>query len=417
MVNMTILRPFKGIRPQKELAHLVASRPYDVMSSQEAREDVKENPLSFLHVTKSEIDLPEEIDHYDQQVYWKAKANLQDMVNNGVMIKDKEESLYIYSLTMGSHTQSGILACASVDDYMNNIIKKHELTRIDKEQDRINHIRITGAQTGLVFLMYEPVSEIDTIVNHVTRSTPEYDFTTSDNVGHKLWTISDNKLVQALVTLFAKKVSKAYIADGHHRSASAANVCQEKRKESALYSGKEGFNFFISIFYPSNQVKVFDYNRVVKDLNGLENIQLIKKLSEKFDLKELGAVEFKSPGLHVIGMYLDKKWYSMSAKAHAYNPNDPISVLDVSILQNNVLGPILGIKDPRTDKRIDFVGGIRGMGELVKLVDSGAMIAAFAVHPVSVPQIMAIADAGKIMPPKSTWFEPKPRDGLIIHSI
>ncbi len=414
---MAILKPFKGLRPPKDIAKFIAARPYDVLNSKEAREEAKGNPYSLLHITKPEIDLPEHVDEHDPQVYDKAKENFELFKKNGWLIKDTEECFYIYAQTMNNHTQYGLVGCAGVDDYLNNIIKRHELTRKDKEEDRMKHVRVTNANMEPVFFTYKRVPEIDEIVKNIVKTQePEYDFITDDNIGHHFWVIRDKNTIQKLVDLFAK-VPYTYVADGHHRTAAAALVGKEKRELNPGFSGNEEFNFFLAVHFPDNQLKIIDYNRVVKDLNGLTAEQFIERLKEKFIVEEKGTEIYKPIRLHNFSMYLEGKWYSLDAKPGTYNDNDPIEVLDVTVLSKYVLDEILGIKDLRTDKRIDFVGGIRGLGELKKRVDSGEMKVAFALYPVTMKQLIDIADTDNIMPPKTTWFEPKLRSGLVVHLL
>lgn len=411
---MAVIRQFKAIRPTPEMAEKVAALPYDVVNSEEAAEMVIGNPYSFLHVDKAEIDLPAETDIYSPEVYEKAKSNLEKMITDGVLVQDEKPMLYVYELTMDGRSQTGLVACTSIDEYMQGIIKKHELTREDKEQDRIRHVDICNANTGPIFLAYRTVDEISEIVDNVKKNAPVYDFTSEDGIIHRAWIIDDEETINRLVKLF-KDVPNLYIADGHHRNASAAKVGLKRRNENPNYTGDEEFNYYLAVIFPSDQLKILDYNRVVKDLNGLSEEEFIKKLSEKFDIVETEG-RAKPNKAYDFGMYMDGKWYMLTAKDEIKS-KDAVKGLDVSILQDNVLIPILGIGDIRTDKRIDFVGGIRGLGELEKRVDSGEMKVAFAMYPTSIEQLMTIADENKIMPPKSTWFEPKLRSGLFIHSL
>jgi uncharacterized protein (DUF1015 family) len=414
---MAVIKPFRGLRPPVEIAKEIAARPYDVLNSKEARVEAEGNPYSLLHITKPEIDLPEGTDEHEPHVYEKAASNFVMFREKGWLVTDNEEYIYIYAQTMWGRTQYGVLACASVDDYLNNIIKKHELTRKDKEEDRMKHVRINNANMEPVFFSYRAVNEIDEIVNSVVKNQkPEYDFVTSDEIGHHFWVIKDPSTINKLVGLFAK-VDYLYVADGHHRTAAAALVGKEKREKNPGYNGNEEFNYFMAVIFPDNQLKIIDYNRVIKDLNGLSDEQLLAKLSEVFVVDEKGTDIYKPDKLHNFSMYLSGKWYSLTAKEGTFNDNDPIGVLDVTVLSNLVLDNILGIKDLRTDKRIDFVGGIRGLGELQKRVDSGEMKVAFALYPVSMKQLLDIADTGNIMPPKTTWFEPKLRSGLAVHLL
>ncbi|NVN95751.1 MAG: DUF1015 domain-containing protein [Bacteroidetes bacterium] len=415
---MAILKAFKGLRPPVTIAKDLASRPYDVLNSAEAREEAKGNDYSLLHIIKPEIDLPLGIDEHDQVVYEKAKENFLKFQNNKWLVQDEKEKLYIYAQTMDGLTQYGIVGCAGVEDYMNGIIKKHELTRKDKEEDRMKHVRITNANMEPVFFTYPAVEEIDIIVENIVKNQKaEYDFTANDDFGHHFWVINDDIIINKIIELFKLKVPYTYVADGHHRTAAAALVGNEKKSKNPNHNGSEEYNFFLAVHFPDNQLKIIDYNRVVKDLNGLTSAQLLEKLDRSFVLKEEGNEIYKPSKLHEFSMYLDHKWYSLVAKEGTYNDIDPIGVLDVTILSNLVLDNILGIKDLRTDKRIDFVGGIRGLGELKRRVDNGEMKVAFALYAVSMKQLIDIADTGNIMPPKTTWFEPKLRSGLIVHEL
>lgn len=414
---MAILKPFRGLRPPVELAAQVASRPYDVLNSEEARVEAEGNPFSLLHIIKPEIDLPEGIDEHSPEVYQKAVDNLRLFKSKGWLVRDEREYLYVYAQTMEGRTQYGIVGCASVDDYLNGVIKKHELTRADKEEDRMKHVRITDANMEPVFFAYPAVNEIDAIVaDTVASKRPEYDFVASDGFGHHFWLIDDPLVISRLVSLFAA-IPATYVADGHHRTAAAALVGKEKRSKNPAHNGTEEYNFFLAVHFPDNQLRIIDYNRVVKDLNGLTSSELLQKLEADFDVVQVGAEIYKPEALHVFSMYLEGSWYKLTAKPGRYNDNDPIGVLDVTILSALVLDKILGIKDLRTDKRIDFVGGIRGLGELKRRVDSGEMKVAFALFAVSMKQLIDIADTGNIMPPKTTWFEPKLRSGLVVHEL
>ncbi len=414
---MAILKPFKGLRPPKEISQKLASRPYDVLNSQEARIEVLDNPYSLLHIIKPEIDLAENIDEHAGEVYDKAFENLARFRANHWLMQDDEEYLYIYAQTMNGKTQYGIVGCAGVEDYMNGIIRKHELTRKDKEEDRMKHVRITNANMEPVFFTYPAVAEIDAIVNRIVTTTlPEYDFTSVDGFGHHFWVIRDSDTIGKIVSLFSK-VPYTYVADGHHRTAAAALVGNEKKKNNPNHTGNEEYNFFLAVHFPSNQLTIIDYNRLVKDLNNLSKAEFMEELGRVFDIHEKGAEIYKPDRLHNFGMYLDGKWYSLSALPGTYNDNDPIGILDVTVLSHLVLDGILGISDLRTSKRVDFVGGIRGLGELKKRVDSGEMAVAFALFPVSLQQLIDIADSGNIMPPKTTWFEPKLRSGLVVHLL
>ena len=414
---MATVKAFRAIRPAPELAHKVAALPYDVMDSNEARGMVKGNPYSFLHVDKAEIDLDPSIDLYDKRVYEKARDNLREMIKNGVFQQDEKNCLYIYKQVMKGRVQTGLVGCTSIDDYMNNIIKKHEYTRADKEQDRINHVDYCNANTGPIFLTYRASKEINEIVgNWMADHKPVYDFVSDDGIGHTVWVIDGDDAIQRLEERF-RAVDYLYIADGHHRSASAVKVGLKRRESFPDYKGDEEFNFFLSVLFPDEQLYIMDYNRVVKDLNGNSAEEFLKKVGEKFDIEEYtGEGQFRPTVRHTFGMYMDGKWYKLTAKAGTYNEEDPVDRLDVSIMQNNLLDPVLGIKDPRTDKRIDFVGGIRGLGELERRVNAGMKVA-FSMCPTTIKDLMSIADAGKVMPPKSTWFEPKLRSGLFIHEL
>ena len=411
---MSIIRPFKALRPDPLLAAKVAALPYDVMNSDEAREMVKDNPYSFLHVDKAEIDLDRSIDLYDPKVYEKAAFNLNKMVEDKVFIQDEKPCLYIYRLTMDGRPQTGLVACASVDEYLDGKIIKHELTRAEKEADRIRHVDITNANTGPIFLTYRTKKEIDAIIEKwIAENDAVYDFVSDDNVRNEAWIINCDECVAKIQSLFSQ-VPALYIADGHHRNASAVKVGIKRREANPGYDKDAEFNFYLAVIFPHEQLHIMDYNRVVKDLNGLSDDGFMSRIKEKFNVepKDNG----KPQTLHAFGMYLNKKWYILTAKPEIII-DDPIESLDVAILQKHVLEALLGILDPRTDKRIDFVGGIRGIKELERRVDNGEMKVAFAMFPTSMEQLMAVADAGKIMPPKSTWFEPKLRSGVFIHLL
>ncbi len=406
---MAIVKPFKALRPQAQLAKQVASRPYDVLSSAEAKTEAQGNPSSFLHITKSEIDLPDSIDVHDASVYEQAKENLAAFIQRDIVFRENKECYYIYQLVMNGRSQTGLVCVSSVDDYENDIIKKHEFTRPEKEQDRINHIKISGAQTGNVFLAYRNHEAVDTLIEQwKKKKSPVYDFTADDAIQHTIWIVNDDKTIARISSLFEKEIPFTYIADGHHRAASAAKVRQS--------AGTPGADYFLTTLFPSNQLYIMDYNRAVKDLNGLTPKGFIKELSKQFKVELITQGAYKPEALHDFGLYMDKNWYKLTAKKGSFT-TDPIGVLDVTVLQNNVLDKILNIKDPRTDKRIDFIGGIRGLQELEKRVDSGEMAAAFSLYPVTIGQLFDIADSGNVMPPKSTWFEPKLRDGLLTHLI
>jgi uncharacterized protein (DUF1015 family) len=409
---MAHIKPFKALRPQAQLAKSVASRPYDVLSSAEAKIEAQGNPASFLHITKSEIDLPDSTDVHAQEVYNQAKSNLQASIQRDTLFRESKECYYIYQLIMNGRSQTGLVCVSSVDDYENDIIKKHEFTRPEKELDRINHIKTSGAQTGNVFLAYRNHPAIDAIIEKWKKSkSPGYDFTADDGIQHTIWIISDGDVCDQISSIFDKEIPCTYIADGHHRAASASKVRLALGNEAT-----EGSNYFLTTLFPANDLHIMDYNRVVKDLNGLSNKEFLKSLENNFIVSSEGSNPFKPATLHEIGMYLDLNWYKLVAKEGSFT-NDPIGILDVTILQDNILSALLNINDPRTDTRVDFVGGIRGLAELEKRVDSGEMAAAFSIYPVSMNQLFDIADSGKVMPPKSTWFEPKLRDGLLTHLI
>lgn len=412
---MVKIKAFKGIRPPKEIAKEVAARPYDVLNSQEAKAEAGQK--SLLHITKPEIDFDPIIDEHTQQAYDKAVENFRKWKERGWLVQDPKDMYYVYAQTMDGRTQYGLVAACHFEDYMEGRIKKHELTRPDKEEDRMIHIRIQNANIEPVFFAYPAHKEMDEIVTNIVKSKkPEYDFVADDGFGHHFWVIDDEATIKRITEIFAS-IPALYVADGHHRTAAAARVGLEKKNANPNHRGDEEYNYFLAVIFPDNQLKIIDYNRVVKDLNGLTSEQFLQKLREGFVVEEKGTEIYKPQHLHNFSMYLDGKWYSLTAKPGTYNDNDPIGVLDVTILSNLVLDPILDIKDLRTSKRIDFVGGIRGLGELKKRVDSGEMKVAFALYPVSMKQLIDIADTGNIMPPKTTWFEPKLRSGLVIHSL
>jgi uncharacterized protein (DUF1015 family) len=409
---MASITPFRALRPVPESAAQVASRPYDVLNSMEARLEAADNPHSFLHITKSEIDLPEGIDTHSTQVYEKAKENLQDFIRNGVLLQEQKPLYYIYRLIMNGRSQTGLVCGSSVDDYEKDVIKKHEFTRPDKEADRIHHMKTIRAQTGNVFLAYKNVEAIDQLIEGWKNAhAPLYDFTAEDGIQHTIWAVDDDAAIHAITQSFAEKVPFTYIADGHHRAASAAKV----RKELGAAAGKSA-DYFLTTLFPSAELRILDYNRLARDLNGATSEEFLDSLQKDFLIGRVDKA-FAPARLHEFGMYLDGNWYQLVAKEGTYTDNDPIGVLDVTILQKNVLDKLLAIKDPRTDKRIDFVGGIRGLAELEKRVDSGEWRVAFSLYPVSIEQLFAIADSGNVMPPKSTWFEPKLRDGLLTNLI
>jgi uncharacterized protein (DUF1015 family) len=414
---MAVLKPFKGLRPPVELAAKIASRPYDVLNSEEARSEAGGNPYSLLHIIKPEIDFPPGTDEHTGAVYLKAVENLIIWREKGWLVKDEKGSLYIYAQTMQGKTQYGLVGCASVDDYMNGVIRKHELTRSDKEEDRMKHVRITNANMEPVFFAYPAVKELDDIVTAIVATKPPvYDFVADDGFGHHFWLVDEEKTIDRIVNLFAE-IPATYVADGHHRTAAAALVGKEKRMNNPHHTGEEEYNFFLAVHFPDNQLRIIDYNRVVKDLNGLAPFEFIERISEDFVLQKRGTEIFRPDQLHTFSMYIGGEWYKLVTKPGRYNDNDPIGVLDVTVLSHLILDKILGIKDLRTDKRIDFVGGIRGLGELKTRVDSGEMKVAFALYPVSMKQLIDIADSGNIMPPKTTWFEPKLRSGLVVHEL
>ena len=401
-----------------DLAEKVASRPYDVLNSAEARVEAEGNPYTLLHVTKAEIDLEEGIDEHTEPVYQKSVDNYKMFKENKWLVQDEKEKYYIYAQTMDGRTQYGLVAAASTEDYLNGVIKKHELTRPEKEEDRMINVRRNNANIEPVFFTYPANDKIDDIVNDIIRDTePVYDFTADEGFGHHFWVIEDDATIAEITRIFKEEIPATYVADGHHRTAAAARVGIEKKENNPNHTGEEEYNYFLAVHFPDDQLQIIDYNRVVKDLNGLSPEELKEKLNDSFIVEEMGAEIYKPEDLHVFSMYLEGKWYKMTAKEGTYDDNDPIGVLDVTILSNLVLDKLLDIKDLRTSKRIDFVGGIRGLGELSKRVDSGEMKAAFALYPVSMQQLIDIADTGNIMPPKTTWFEPKLRSGLVIHEL
>lgn len=414
---MATIKPFKGIRPPKALVEEVESRPYDVLNSSEARKEAEGNEKSLYHIIKPEIDFPVGTDEHDPRVYEKAAQNFQMFQDKGWLVQDAEEHYYIYAQTMNGKTQYGLVVCAYVEDYLNGVIKKHELTRRDKEEDRMKHVRVNNANVEPVFFAYPDNQVLDAIVSKYTAREPEYDFIAPiDGFGHQFWIIDGAEDIAAITKEFAA-MPALYIADGHHRSAAAALVGAEKAKQNPNHRGDEEYNYFMAVCFPANQLTIIDYNRVVKDLNGLTAAQFLEALRANFIVEEKGTEIYKPDRLHNFSLYLEGKWYSLTAKEGTYNDNDPIGVLDVTISSNLILDQILGIKDLRSDKRIDFVGGIRGLGELKRRVDSGEMKVALALYPVSMKQLMDIADSGNIMPPKTTWFEPKLRSGLVIHKL
>ncbi len=414
---MAVLKPFRGIRPRPELAKSIASRPYDVLDTREAREKAKGNPYSFLHVIKPEIDLPEDFDPYDQAVYEKGRDNFRQLIKEKVFFQDEQDCLYLYRLNMHGHQQTGLVGGAFIGDYFDNVIKKHELTRPDKELDRINHIKISGIQAEPVFFAYPSHPQLDQLLEeYPANHQPVYDFTASDGIIHQLWVISEPEIISKAVNWFGE-LDSVYVADGHHRTAAAALVGKELQENNPTHQGDEEYNFFMAVHFPDNQLKIIDYNRVVKDLNGLSKEDFIQRLRQSFEVEAQGKNIVKPGQLHEFGLYISNEWYRLTARSGTYEENDPIGVLDVTILSKQILEPVLGIHDLRRDKRIDFVGGIRGLKELEKRVDSGEMAVAFALYPVSMQQLIDIADSGSIMPPKTTWFEPKLRSGLVVHSF
>lgn len=411
---MSTIKPFRAVRPKAGAAEEIVSLPYDVMNSAEASIMAKGKPNSFLHVSRAEIDLPIGVDEHSQQVYDKARENFYHLTKSGALVQDDKPYLYIYAQVMNGRRQVGLVASSSTKDYFNDVIKKHEFTRPEKEKDRINHMQTLQAHVGPIFLTYRAHSGVDQIIgNYITFNAPAYDITTEDSIQHTVWVVNDEATIEQLVHLFASEIPYTYIADGHHRAASAAKVGLKIKEQNEKHTGEEEYNFFLSVLFPDNQLAIMDYNRVVKDLNGLSKGEFLEKVSTAFDLHRTSGIGHPTK-LHEFKMYIDKQWYTLTAKEGTYT-NDPIGILDVTILQNNLLAPLLGIADPRTDKRIDFVGGIRGLKELERRVDSGEMAVAFALYPVSLEQLMDIADSGNVMPPKSTWFEPKLRDGFFSH--
>lgn len=413
---MAKVKPFKGVRPPRELVEQVASRPYDVLNSEEARAEAAGNPMSLYHIIKPEIDFEPGMDEHDARVYDKAVENFRMFQDKGWLRQDEKENYYIYAQTMDGRTQYGFVVAAWVPDYMEGRIKKHELTRRDKEEDRMKHVRCNNANVEPVFFAFPDNEALEQIIRDVTAGEPEYDFTAPDGFGHTLWVISDPGMIEKVTEEFGK-IPNMYIADGHHRSAAAALVGAEKAKNNPNHTGDEEYNYFMAVAFPASHLRVIDYNRVVRDLNGMTPAEFLKRLEENFIVEEKGVATYHPKGLHNFALYLDGKWYSLTAKPGTYNDDDPIGVLDVTVSSDLILRDLLGITDLRSDKRIDFVGGIRGLEELKRRVDSGEMAIALALYPVTMKQIMDIADTGNIMPPKTTWFEPKLRSGLIIHKL
>jgi len=414
---MAIIKAFRGYRPQKEYAARIASRPYDVLSSEEAIAEAAGNPYSFYHVIKSEIDFPVETDHYAPLIYEKARTNLEEFISKKIFVQDPDPYLYIYAQTMWGMSQYGLVACASVSDYLNNVIRKHELTRVEKEEDRKSHIRITNFNTEPVFFAYPDHEEINRLIGNYIEGKSEYDFKTDDGIHHQLWVINDQHAIQRIETIFKNEIPYTYIADGHHRTAAAAHVGKERKTGNPAHKGSEEYNYFLAVHFPASQLSIFDYNRVVTDLNNNSPDEFLLRLEKSFMSIPKGAHEYKPSHPHEFSMYLGGSWYALEARTGTYNDHDPIGCLDVTLLSEHVLDHILGIKDLRNSKRIDFVGGIRGLGELKRRVDSGEMAVAFALYPVTMEQLIRIADTGNIMPPKTTWFEPKLRSGLVVHCL
>lgn len=414
---MAILKPFRAVRPTTKYAKDVAALPYDVMTSDEAREIVKDNPYSFLHIDKAEIDLDKSVSIYDEKVYLKARENLDKLSSDGIFMQDDKDCIYIYRQTMNGRNQTGLVGCASIDEYINNTIKKHEFTRADKEQDRINHVDYCNANTGPIFLTYKDSEKINTIVsNWQNENKPIYDFVSSDGIAHTVWVIDDSSVTSTIQGSF-EKVDSLYIADGHHRAASAVKVGLKRRQENPKYTGEEEFNFFLSVAFPASELAIMDYNRVIKDLNGMTSQEFLSKIEDNFIITKLdGNNAYRPEKAHTFGMFLDNCWYKLEAKSNSFDKNSPVDSLDVSILQNNLIHPILNIDDPRTSQRIDFVGGIRGLEELERRVKDD-MVVAFSMYPTTIEELMAIADSGNVMPPKSTWFEPKLLSGLFVHKL
>ncbi|GBU06711.1 hypothetical protein AwDysgo_00420 [Bacteroidales bacterium] len=413
---MALIKPFKGIRPPRGLEQEVASRPYDVLSSEEARQEAEGNDKSLYHITKPEIDFPLGTDEHTQPVYDKAVENFKLFQEKGWLKQDSKDSYYVYAQTMEGRTQYGLVVCASVQDYLSGAIKKHELTRKDKEEDRMMHVRINNANIEPVFFAYPERKDLSEIVAGIVKNTPEYDFVADDGFAHHFWLVDDDKKIQDITDIFAS-IPYLYIADGHHRTAAAALVGAELAKNNPKHTGKEEYNFFLAVCFPDSQLRIMDYNRVVKDLNGMSSKEFLEALSSDFIVENKGQEIYHPQSLHNFSLYVEKNWYSLTAKTGTYDDKNPIGVLDVTVSSNLILDKILGIKDLRTDKRIDFVGGLRGLAELQTRVDSGEMAVALALYPVSMKQLIDIADSGNIMPPKTTWFEPKLRSGLVIHKL
>lgn len=413
---MAKIKPFRGLRPPKEYVEEVVSRPYDVLNSEEARSEAEGNPKSLYHIIKPEIDFEPGKDEHDPEVYERAVANFNMFQDKGWLVQDEKEHYYIYAQTMDGRTQYGFVVAANVDDYMKGLIKKHELTRRDKEEDRMRHVRVNNANVEPVFFAFPDNAMLQEIIDKVTSGKPEYDFITPDGFGHHFWIIEDEETTARITKEFAA-MPALYIADGHHRTAAAALVGNEKARQNPDHTGDEEYNYFLAVAFPSSHLKIIDYNRLIKDLNGMSPAEFLEKLGHVFEVVDMGSVPYRPARLHNFSLYLEGRWYSLTARAGTYDGNDPIGVLDVTISSNHILRDLIGIYDLRSDKRVDFVGGIRGLEELARRVDSGEMAAALALYPVSMEQLINIADTGNIMPPKTTWFEPKLRSGLIIHKL
>jgi len=413
---MAVLRKFKALRPRKGLEKQVASYPYDVLNSKEARELAKDNPYSFLHIVKPEIDLPEGTDLYYQAVYEKAKENIKKFIEEGILIQENAPKLYVYRQVMDGKEQYGMVGCVSAEEYERDLIKKHEHTRRAKEEDRMKHIEMTNVHAGPVFLTYKAKDTIDNLVSEVVKNEPVYDFVASDGIQHTVWLIEDDTLSDKIIEEF-KKLDCLYVADGHHRSASAARIARKRKEANPNHTGDEEYNYFLAVLFPHNQLHIMDYNRVVKSLNGHTEEELFEALDQIFTVERIGDRKYKPRKKGEIGMYFDGRWYKLTIRPEKVDNSDPVNSLDTAFLQNNLLRPFFGIEDPRTSDEIDFIGGIRGLNELERLVDSGRFKVAFAMYPTSIEELMAIADSGRVMPPKSTWFEPKLRSGLLVHSM